>query len=152
METKETQLQIEGVHPYYAHLGRVAIEVPLLSAVPGNVVPDRGKATVEELRDEEAWTPIAGPFRRVAARFISVDAVISDHRALLSLLWDLQGEPIHPSLGERVPLPFVAVGGEGEPVMIYRRTREMWSGRHRKLDEMRSTTSPKVLRSGARAA
>lgn len=102
-------INLSGDHPYYRELGPVDLALPILSRVPGTEVTDRNTTGVDTRRAEDAWSPLAGPYLTIPGSRVSRDQVIVDRRALLGLVWDLRGEPIHPSLGRRAPVEFAAV-------------------------------------------
>lgn len=135
---KGLDYRIEGGHPYFRELGAVAIDLSLLVSVPGVELKTRHEASVEERRDDDAWSPLAGPYQTVPGGRISLDEVLADNRALLALVWDLQGRPIHPDLGRRPALEFAAVINDDCSIVIWRRSTDMLHSRDVKTEEIRS--------------
>lgn len=147
-------LTLRGRHPYYPNeCEDLTIELPLHGAVPGNVVSDRNTATVEQRHDDDSWTILAGPYATTASRRAGREQATADRRALLGLVWDLQGSPIHPSLGRRRAYDFVAVMDEDGGVEIWRRTRELLCEREAKIDRIRAVGGePRAVRKESHAA
>lgn len=132
-------LTLRGPHPYYPHdFPEVEITLPLHAEVPGKVVGDRNVATVAERHDRDSWTAQAGPYATIATKRTGRAQANVERKALLRLVWDLRGEPIHPALPKRRAVEFAAVMDEDGGVEIWRRTCEMLCEREAKVARIRN--------------
>lgn len=119
---------LSASHPY---LDRPAqIEVEILDELPGREYQfRRDRDTVTD--PTQTWTPLAGPF------FVDPEnprgtAHFKDADALLSILWDMEGKPMHETAPRRQRADYCVVRtvkGTGRHRMVqlevYRRTSEM---------------------------
>jgi hypothetical protein len=114
-----TTLTLTGPHPYYPSLGIVTLTVPLLDGPPGHAIRNLGKVAVTTIRRPDAWTPLTTEFCIVGY------AAVVERAALLGLLWDLAGQPMHPSRGRRQPGTHAVVLCDGRKVEVWRPTCEL---------------------------
>jgi len=112
-------LTLTAPHPYYPALGYVSLEVTLHNSVPGELLTGLGRRTVAELRQTGTWAPLAGEFA-LGGQFARAESAL-----LVGLLWDLTGQPLHPSRGPRTAVNFAVVIGKGRAVTVYRPTVEL---------------------------
>ena len=113
------ELTLTAPHPYYPTLGNVSLTVPLLDGPPGNPIRNLAKVAVSAIREPSAWTPLTTGFS------VHSYAAIVERAALLGLLWDLTGQPIHPSLGRRPGGTHAVVLAAGRLVEVWRPTCEL---------------------------
>lgn len=110
---KSMMKKLQGPHPYVA--GRIVeLEVPWSESAPENVSGKRCRSGVAEAGQN--WFPLAGPF------FLSLAA---DEVVLLSLLWDLDGQPMIPGHGQRPRARYLCAETEPGTVTVYRDTMEV---------------------------
>jgi hypothetical protein len=112
-------LTLTAPHPYYPVLGDVTLTVPLLSSPPGKAIANLAGVPVSELRLPDSWTPLTTDY--VTTGF----AARAGQTALLALLWDLTGQPIHPTHRPRPATPCAVVTGSGGRVVVWRRTCDL---------------------------
>lgn len=113
------ELTLTAPHPYYPVLGNVTLTVPLLDGPPGKAIANLAGVPVSELRLPDSWTPLTTDYPVYGA------AAQSGRAALLALLWDLAGCPIHPTHSPRPATPWAVVTGQGGRVVVWRRTCDL---------------------------
>lgn len=114
-----TQITLTAAHPYYPTLGDVTLAVPILDEPPGHAITNLVSVSVAELRRCDAWTPLTTEFLIVGT------SAITERAALLSLLWDLTGQPLHPSGSRRPAGRFALVAIDARRVAVWRPTSEL---------------------------
>lgn len=122
---------LSGPHPY------VGATVATLPVKVERCLPGVGATTQAERRvlerasggEATVWQPLAGPYRTVPGRcyghewHVSTEQAELDSAALLSLLWDLTGQPIRPG-GARRRGAHIAVVEGADGINVYRDARE----------------------------
>jgi hypothetical protein len=106
-------LTIEGDHPYYPKATRVCVSIPVEAEPPGPpLINFRACSGVE-------WTPLTDDF------ILSGYSEQSERALLLSMLWDLLGEPVHPDHKRREHREFALVSNKAGRVSIWRPAKDM---------------------------
>lgn len=114
-----SNLSLTGAHPYYPALGEVTLTVPIHAEPPGVARTNLGTASVDELREPNAWTPLTSEFLLIGP------SAKSEATALIGLLWDLTGQPYHPTGHRRPAASFAVVIGKGRAVTVWRPIAEL---------------------------
>jgi hypothetical protein len=112
-------LILTGAHPYYPALINEQLVVEILAGAPGQVVGNSDKIPLEEVRQPGVWMRLAGYYELEGLY------AITDRIALLGLLWDLEGAPIHPTLPRRPRATYALVRVDETHVEVYRAAAEM---------------------------
>jgi hypothetical protein len=106
-------LTIIGNHPYFPKATEVSMTVPVHSEPPGPPLKNfRACSGVE-------WMPLTDDF------VLSGHSEQTERISLLSMLWDLMGEPVHPDHGRRGNREFALVSNKAGRVSIWRPAKDM---------------------------
>lgn len=127
----ERFITLEGVHPYFPGLGRVALRLRVLEEVPGERINSVVDVPLDVFRRPGAWVALTTEFR--------LEGLYkkADEQALLGLMWDLTGEPMHPSHGRRPAAGWALVDGRLKNGCV-----EVW----RRADEVRTSVDERAVR------
>ncbi len=123
------RLTITGPHPYDATVEEAVLSVRLHAALPGSAIEARDLRRSKTLaKKADGWQILAGPYRIEPRKYEGSWAMSEpDARlecwALLSLLWDLTGQPFRAG-GPMRRAATIAVVAEPEGIAVYRDVKE----------------------------